>query len=46
VNDARNVWGVSNISSTVAGASTDDVAIATRRDEAVEICRRVRTQLR
>jgi len=29
-----------------AGASTADVAAATRRDEAAEICRRDRTRLR
>lgn len=30
----------------VADASTEDVAAATRRDEAAEICRKVKTRLR
>ena len=46
VDDARNVWGASKLSSMAAGASTDEITVGTRRDEAVEISRRVRTQLR
>ena len=46
VDDSRNVWGASNISPMAAGVSTDDAVVATRRDEVVEKCRRLRTQLR